>query len=184
MSHEVVLRALCPAVLCVAAVSACKPPPTDADLERDLPQAAPTYASDPLPSPDTQGAVWALSAKQSDTIIYGIPGSPAIMALACLDGGSDTGDLPRFRITRMSPADEGAGALLALVGNGHIGRVPVDAVEVAGATIWQGDVLAADNALEPLAGPRQLTATIPGAGMVTLNPSALPMKLLDDCRAR
>lgn len=164
----------------VALVAACKPPPTDVDLGRELPEAEPSYASEPLPSPDTKGAVWAVSAKDADTLIYGVPGNQAVMAIACVGDSTPA----RIRITRMSPADEGAGAMLAMVGNGHIGRVPVDAVKVSGKLVWQGDTMAADSDLEPLAGPRQLTATIPGAGMVTLNPSALPMQLLDDCRAR
>ncbi len=174
------MRATLAIIAACSIVCACKPPPTDAGLDRDLPQDVPTYASEPLPSPDVEGAVWAPSPKVADRIIYGVPGEPAIMAMSCRDGRG----LPRVRITRMSPADEGAGALLALVGNGHIGRMPVDAVEVSGKFIWQGEVLAADSALEPLAGPRQLTATIPGAGLVTLNASDLPMTLLEDCRGR
>lgn len=164
----------------VVAVSGCKPPPTDAEMGRDAPEEAPAYASDPLPSPDTEGAVWARSPQNAQRIVYGVPGEPALMALTCLAQG----ELPRVEITRMSPADEGAGALLALIGNGHIGRMEVDALEVAGRTVWQGTTLAANPALEPLAGPRQLTATIPGAGMVTLNPSTLPMAFLEACRSR
>lgn len=164
----------------VAGLVGCKPPPTDAEIGRDAPEEAPAYASEPLPSPDTQGGLWATSPKSPQRIVYGIPGEPALMALTCLAGDG----LPRVQITRMSPADEGAGALLALIGNGHIGRMEVDAIEVAGRSVWQGTTLAADPALEPLAGPRQLTATIPGAGMVTLNPSPLPMAFLEDCRER
>lgn len=164
----------------LVAVSACKPPPTDADLNRNLPEPAPSYASDPLPSPDIAAAVWAQSPGNPDRLIYGVPGSPALMAITCLSQGAP----PRLRVTRISPADEGAGALMALVGNGHIGRIEVDAIEVGGKSVWRGEVLAADTALEPLAGPRALTATVPGAGMVTLNPSPLPMALLADCRAR
>ncbi|MEL6737360.1 MAG: hypothetical protein AAFO28_00380 [Pseudomonadota bacterium] len=164
----------------IAAASGCKPPPTDAEMGRDAPEEAPVYASDPLPSPETEGAVWAVSPQNAERIVYGVPGEPALMALTCLTGSG----LPRIQITRMSPADEGAGALLALIGNGHIGRMQVDAIEVAGRSVWQGTTLAANPALEPLAGPRQLTATIPGAGMVTLNPSPLPMAFLEDCRSR
>ncbi len=174
------MRTLTPALIALLALTACKPPPADADMARELPEAAPTYASEPLPSPKTEGAVWAVSAKDKNRIVYGVPGDPALMALSCLSDER----LPRFQITRMSPADEGAGAMLAFVGNGHIGRLEVDATEVRGQTIWQGETLAADAALEPLAGPRQLTATIPGAGMVTLNPSALPMEFLQNCRGR
>ena len=147
-------------------------------MDRGASQAEPSRASAPLPSPETEGALWTVSAQNSGRIIYGVPGSPALIALTCLGRGAP----PRVQITRFSPADEGAGALLALVGNGHIGRIEVDATEIDGRSIWQGDVLAADTRLEPLAGPRQLTATIPGAGMVTLNPSPLPMELISTCR--
>ncbi|MEO0590127.1 MAG: hypothetical protein AAFZ11_06150 [Pseudomonadota bacterium] len=164
----------------LTALAACKPPPTDAGLKRDAAEEAPAYASDPLPSPDTEGAVWARSPQNAQRIVYGVPGKPALMALTCLSGEG----LPRLQVTRMSPADAGAGAILAFVGNGHIGRMDVDAITVTGRIVWQGTTLAADAALEPLAGPRQLTATVPGAGMVTLNPSPLPMEFLEDCRSR
>ena len=138
------------------------------------------YASDPLPSPDTQGAVWAVSPQDKDRLIYGVPGAPALVALTCL-GDSVA---PRLRIARLSPADEGAGALMALVGNGHIGRIAVDALEVNGRRVWQGEALAIDTAFEPLAGPRSLTVTVPGAGMVTVNESEAAMQFLENCRSR
>ncbi|MEM7702221.1 MAG: hypothetical protein AAF251_09830 [Pseudomonadota bacterium] len=162
------------------ALSACKPPPTDADMNRDLPEAAPTYASEPLPSPETEGAFWAVSPNDPNRLIYGVPGSPALLALTCLSESA----IPRLRITRMSPADEDAGALLAMVGNGHIGRVEVDAVEVNGRFVWQGEKLAADEKWEPLAGPRSYTVTVPGAGMVTVNEGEVAMAFLEECRSR
>ncbi len=180
MGREVVkfTPALTP-ILLTCAVAACKPPPTDADLSRDMPQTAPTFASDPLPSPDTEGAIWAASPTSEGRIIYGIPGDPALLALECMAG---QGELAALQITRLSPADENAGALLAMVGNGHIGRMEVDAREVNGQVVWQGEEVAADILWESLAGPRQLTATVPGAGMVTLNPSPLPGLLIEACR--
>lgn len=165
------------AVVALLSLAACKPPPTDADMARDMPADEPTYASDPLPSPDTEGAIWAESA-ETERIIYGVPGQPALMALSCNRDGSE----PALRITRMSPADAGGGAMLALIGNGAIGRMEVDATEVSGRSIWQGEQAAADDVWEPLAGPRQVTVTVPGAGMVTLNPSELPWEMLLGCR--
>lgn len=163
----------------LVALAACKPPPTDAGLDREVPQAAPTFASDPLPSPDTEGAIWAPST-EAQRIIYGVPGQPALIALACIerDGQSEA-----LRITRISPADEGAGALLALIGNGAIGRIEVDATKQGNGFVWQGELPAADTRWEPLNGPRGATATVPGAGMVTLNASRLPEDLLRECRA-
>lgn len=170
-------RALAMAV--VFALAGCKPPPTDADLARGMPEAEVMTASDPLPSPDTQGAMWAPSPNVEGRIIYGIPGEAAQVALECVDGNSQ---LPMLTISRLVPADEGAGAMLALVGNGHIGRLPVDTAEMGGRSVWQGTRLAADPSWEPLAGPRKVTLTVPGAGMVTLNPSLLAWETLARCR--
>ncbi|QIQ85548.1 hypothetical protein [Erythrobacter sp.] len=158
-------------------LAACKPPPTDETLTREAPVAEPVFASAPLPSPEAEGAVWAKSAKAADRIVYGIPGEPALIALAC-DRAAGT-----LTITRFAPADEGAEAMLALIGNGHVGRLPVDATEAGKLRVWQGTHDAASEEWEPLAGPRKLTATLPGAGMVELAPSPLPMELVETCRA-
>ncbi|MEE4153639.1 MAG: hypothetical protein V2I27_05725 [Erythrobacter sp.] len=155
--------------------SACKPPPTDAGLDRELPAPEPAYAPEPLPSPETQGAVWAASESAERRIVYGIPGQSALMAMDCLEES-------RVRITRLSPADEGAGVMLALVGNGAIGRIPLDAREHGTRFVWKGEIAADAFELEPFAGPRQITATVPGAGMITLNPSPIPQEFLEACR--
>jgi len=175
LKRACILFALAPAV---ALIAACKPPPTDADMLRDMPEAAPIFASEPLPSPETEGAVWALSSRTDGRLIYGVPGEAALLALDC-----DTNGTPMIQITRISPADEGAGALLALVGNGHIGRVKIDATKVNDQFFWVGEAYAEDELWEPLTGPRELIATVPGAGMVTLNPSAFPGQLITSCRA-
>jgi len=175
------------AVGITAALTACKPPPTDEALERELPDAQPVFASAPLPSPETDGAIWTVSARNRDRIIYGVPGKPALMALTCIaEDGAGNGPA-RLRVSRISPADEGASALLALVGNGHIARIKVEAAETSGAIIWRGEVEArgaAEGKLAPLSGARALTATVPGAGMVTLNPSAIPMEMIESCAQR
>ncbi len=160
-------------LLIVLAVAACKPPPTDADMRRDMPSVAPSFASTPIESPPSEGALWAESSTP-DRLIYGQPGQPIQLSLMCT--GTD------LEITRYAPADEGAGALMALVGNGHIGRFEVDASLVRGRLVWQGSQDAMSDVWDPLTGPRQLIATVPGGGKVTLNPSALPMELIGKCR--
>ena len=167
-------------VIGVGGLAGCKPPPTDANLTRGVRGPEPVYASDPLPSPDTQGADWVVSPQDEERLIYGVPGAPALVALKCLGDSVPR----RLRITRLSPADEGAGALMALVGNGHIGRIAVDALEVSGRRVWEGEALAKDIAFEPLAGPRSLTVTVPGAGMVTINEGEAAMQFLENCRSR
>lgn len=173
------MRALALAALTTLALAGCKPPPTDAGMDRERPQEALDFASEPLPSPETEGAGWAPSSRVEGRIIYGVPGEPALLALECLD---EEDRAPRIQITRLSPADEGASALLALVGNGHIGRLAVEAREVDGRSVWQGELLAADLAWEPLSGPRSLGVTVPGAGRVELNPNPLPGELVEQCR--
>lgn len=164
-------------LIAISALAGCKPPPGDAGMDRELPRDEPTFASAPLPSPDTQGAIWAPSAASDARIIYGVPEEPALLSLECNQDGAE----PLVEITRMAPADEGAEALLALVGNGAIGRIEVDAREVGTRVFWRGAVSPADRNIEPLKGPRKLTATIPGAGMVDLNPSPLPGAFLEAC---
>ena len=155
------------------ALGACKPPPTDADMRRDIPSVAPTFASDPIASPPSEGALWAES-RAPGRIIYGQPGEQVQVALACND--------ETIEVTRFADADEGAEALLAMVGNGHIGRLEVAAVELASGRFWQGSAPATSDVWEPLTGARQLTLTVPGAGMVTINPSVLPLMLVSMCR--
>jgi hypothetical protein len=174
------LRFFCSATLAIGLIglTACKPPPTDADLTRDRPEAGTMQASVPQPSPETQGALWTLSPQNRDRLIYGVPGSPALIALTCLPQSPSA----RLAITRLSPADKGAGALLALVGNGHIGRIKVDAVDYDGQSVWRGEALASDPDFEPLAGPRSLSVTVPGAGIVRVDENAVAMQFVERCR--
>ncbi|WP_108788103.1 hypothetical protein [Erythrobacter sp. Alg231-14] len=167
-------------ILLLSGAAACKPPPTDADIVRDMPGDVATFASDPLPSPDTEGAFWAVPEVDEPRIIYGVSSQPPLIALRCV---SPEDMVPVVQITRLSPADDGAEALLAMVGNGHIGRIPVDSTDVRGRGVWHGGAPAADLAWEALAGPRQLTLTVPGAGMVTINPSTMPGALIVACRS-
>lgn len=169
------------ALIPLIALAACKPPPTDADTARAATIVSLQAPSPPLPSPDTTGAVWRMSEKQEGRIVYGLPGEPALLALDCLPGQS--ADAPAtIRIARYAPADRGAGALLALIGNGAIGRLEVDAVRQGQRQFWQGEAPANNPGWEPLGGPREMTATVPGAGLVRLNPSPLPMQFLEACR--
>lgn len=167
-------------MLPLVALAACKPPPTDAELDREAPPEDLVFASDPLPSPETEGAVWAQSSTPG-RIIYGIPGEPALVSLDCVR----IGDAPaRLRIARLAPADEGAGALLALVGNGAVGRIEVDATARGKGFVWQGEEQAQSQSWDPLDGPRQVTLTVPGAGMVTINRSQAALAFVRECRSQ
>ncbi|MEQ5788692.1 hypothetical protein J3454_12380 [Erythrobacter sp. NFXS35] len=172
------------ALVAALALHACKPPPTDAATARADSLPLPAAPSTPLPSPDTTGAVWAASGGPEGAtpmrLVYGIPGEPVLLALECLEPGTPDA---RLRISRQSPADKGAGALLALIGNGYIGRFPVDSTDQGGRLMWQGEVPADAQGWNALIGQREATATVPGAGLVRLNPSPLPAQLVEACRA-
>ncbi len=160
------------------ALAGCKPPPTDSAVARVSLVTSTKGPSEPIASPDVTGAVWAATGNPL-RLVYGIPGKPVLLALECRAPGTPEASL---RITRHAPADEGAAALLALIGNGWIGRFPVDATPVAGQSLWQGDVPAAAREWAALKPERESTVTVPGAGLLRLNPSPLPIALVTTCR--
>ena len=157
--------------------TACKPPVSDDDSSRGSAVSSRLAASTPMNSPDSDGAIWSVGESEA-RIIYGQPGSSPYLALACEGEGPDA----HIRITRYAPADEGAGALLALVGNSHAARIPVDSAWNGRAWIWEGTISAHAPNLEVITGQREATATVPGAGEITLNPSYAPAQLISDCR--
>jgi hypothetical protein len=160
------------------ALSGCKPPPTDAAMARVPLRPAAGGPSTPLPSPDTTGALWAATAKPL-RLVYGVPGQPVLVALECLAPASPEA---RLKITRHAPADDGAGALLALIGRGAIGRFPVDATDVGGRLLWQGEAAALAPGWDAFKSGTEATVTVAGAGLVRLNPSPLPFQLVETCR--
>lgn len=166
------------AVLAALSLPGCKPPPTDAAISRSVIVPLAGGPSVPLASPVTDDAIWAQSAAPL-RLVYGVPGQPVLLALECLDAATPTA---RLAITRHAPADKGAGALLALIGNGRIGRFPVDASAQGGRLLWQGEVPASAPGWDAFKGQREATATVPGAGLLKLNPSPLPMQLVEMCR--
>lgn len=173
----------CPAVLALCALAACAPPAADGYVERvDLAESR-DFASAPLPSPDTTGAVWVATDLRPGIdarLVYGVPGAAPLLALECLADGEGAG---RLEFTRFAKADAKAQALMALVGNGHVARVPVDAQYNGRAWLWRGGDAADRTDFNVLTGPRDVTVTVPGAGLVTLTASPLPGELVSQCRA-
>ena len=164
-------------MIAMLALAACKPPVVDDDSARGGSGATTVAPLPPIPSPESEGAIWSVGDGPA-RIIYGQPGSHPYLALAC----EDPGPKGNIRITRYAPADEGAGALLALVGNSHVARIAVDATWNGRAWIWEGTISAHSPNLEVLTGQREATATVPGGGEVVLNPSHAPAQLISECR--
>jgi hypothetical protein len=167
------------AALSCLLLSACKPPATDGFVEREARAKPSEGPSQPLDSPETEGAIWSTSATPM-RLIYGRPGEPALLAMACEHKAGPA----QLRFTRFARADKGAQAFLALIGNGHVARIPVDAIESQGQWIWEGYSNPSDQRMEAFSGARAVTATIPGAGMVRLNASPLTSELVEACAAQ
>lgn len=158
------------------ALAACQPPAADNYVERVELAEKQRSVGEPIRSPDTQGAIWA-AAEEPLRLLYGKPGEPPLIALACDLAGHE----PQLHVTRFARADAEAKALFAFVGNGHIARIPVDAEYNGRAWLWEGSVPADTYQLGALTGPRALYATLPGAGRVEINASPRPGQLIEAC---
>lgn len=165
------------AALPIIALAACKPPATE-ELAKGEAARQITMPSTPLDSPDTTGAFWAASEDQN-RLMYGMPGERALFALTCVEAE----DGKRILYERLAPADAEAKAVLSLIGNSHVARVQIDAVErQKDEWIWRGSVPADSPDLEVLTGLREVEATVPGAGSVIFNPSTSPGIFIAECR--
>jgi len=162
----------------LALLVGCQPPAAESYLERGQAHGARAQTGIVLASPDVEGAQWA-EVTGEDRLVYGKPGKPPLFAIACI---ADTLGA-RLRLTRFAPADPEAKAFMALVGNGHVARLKVDATGSAMGWLWQGETPLDNDRLEALTGARALEATVPGAGTLKLNASHLPGQLIERCRA-
>lgn len=132
----------------------------------------------PLASPDTRRARWSVDAN-GQAIHFGDEGEAPMLSLDCRLGE----DPPQMRIIRHVRARPGQGALLPVIGNGMRSRFLVDARLVAGEWRWEGAVSAADPLLDVFMAPRDLTATLPGGGMLEIAGSRIPGEFVTWCRA-
>ncbi len=164
------------AIIVLAALAACRPPASDRYVERialDDERGGPTVLQT---SPDTEGAIWASSGSEA-RIVFGHPGEPPLLAIECVDDGA------LVSVTRYAATDPHAKGMMALIGNGHVERLKVDALPVGKhGWLWQGRFEPADPRLDALTGSRRLQLTIPGAGSLELPGSPRPGQLIERCR--
>ena len=164
--------------LMIALLAGCKPPASDDYVARTRIAGQADSPSVPILAPDTAGAIWA-PGSTGDRLIFGLPGQRPLMALECKAAGG------RSEVTyiRYALADPHAQAMLALIGNGHVSRLKIDAQRVKSVWLWQGTIDAHAPELDVFTGLREVEATVPGAGSLKLNPSDLPGALIARCRA-
>ena len=135
-------------------------------------------AEEPLPSPDTEGADWTVSA-DGRAIEFRKPDAPPFLTLACrIDA-----EPPQIRIIRHVTARPGEKALFPVIGNGTIARFKVDAALSDNEWRWEGLLPADDALLEVFTGAREIEATLPGAGTLKIGGSRIPGQFISWCRA-
>ncbi len=133
----------------------------------------------PLASPDTSEARWAVD-ESGQAIHFADEGAERpLLSLDCRLSEQP----PQMRIIRHVRSRPGQGALLPVIGNGMIARFLVDATLQQGEWRWEGAVEAADPMLDVFTGPRPITATLPGGGMLEIAGSRIPGEFITWCRA-
>lgn len=132
----------------------------------------------PLNSPDTSAAQWVVD-EGGQAIHFGNAGEGPLLTLDC----RLSEDPPQMRIIRHVRSRPGQGALFPVIGNGMRARFLVDAVLAGGEWRWEGTVRADDPLLDVFTGPRALTATLPGGGMLEIGGSRVPGEFVAWCRA-
>lgn len=124
-----------------------------------------------------EGAQWRSA---PDGLHFGLAGQADLFAVACTHAADGTALL---RVTRAARAEVGAKALFALIGNGRIARLPLDASRAGEAGEWQGLLPASDARLDVLRGGNRIEATLPGGGTLKLPASSELGRVLEACRA-
>lgn len=167
------------------ALAACSPASGDTPQAQDRPLdavrisllvAKPASAPAPAaiaPQERTDKPEWTATPSGA-TLAYA--GEAPLLSIACKG--------ERLVITRHAPADPGAQALFALIGNGAIVRLPVNATPFVGTNqqVWQGDLAGSDPAAAVfLRG--SIAATLPGAGKIMLPASDISAGVVRRCGA-
>ncbi len=164
-------------------LSACSP--SGGDPAQQSPDNAIRIALPSEPAPlelapqQPAGAEW--SAAGNGSVNFGLPGQLPLLSISCTLSAEGKSRIAYVRRTR---AAEGAKALLAIEGNGHVARVAMDVVRAGDPGEWRGAIDAALETSGAIKGGASMTATLPGGGALKMPPSPDAGRLLDACRER
>ena len=162
-------------------LSACSP------SQKDEQTGANGYVRVPIPTEPAaletapaqpEGGAWRGAANGG--IEFGLPGQPALFAVSCTHGSDGAARLHFVRRTR---AEEGARALMAIEGNLHVARVPMNVTRPGDPGEWQGELDAHLETAGAIKGGMSMVATLPGGGALKMPPSGEGSRLLEACRA-
>ena len=165
------------AILATFVLAACGQAEEPVDGQRISLEDARGEVREPLPSPDTENASWTV-ATDGQAVRFGNAGERPFLSLAC----RVRDDPPTITVIRHAPARPGEKALFPVIGNGTISRFKVDAGLADNEWRWAGTLPADDPLLEVFTGPREIEATLPGAGTLRIAGSRIPGEFIAWCR--
>ena len=129
--------------------------------------------------PNSTGARWTIWANGLG-IGFGKDAAAPYISLTCR---LKSGQQPRLTVIRHATSEPEAKALFAVLGNGIAARFKVDAVLADGeGWRWEATLQASAGEFDVFTGPREIEATLPGAGTILFPPSNLPREFIAWCR--
>ena len=129
-------------------------------------------------SPDVTHAVWS-AGSDSISARFGLPDETPMLTLAC---EMPTRTAPMIHIVRNTPAEPGAKALFALLGNAMNARLAAETHAHDGSWRWESEVSALDPQLDVFMDGGAVEATVPGGGTLKLAASTEPARVISACR--
>lgn len=169
------VRSACTLAL-VVTLAACGREPQVQRIELSESENAAALALNPLPN--SFGARWHV-ANDGKGLELARPGGQPFLTLHCTLA---QGIAPQLTVIRHAQSAPGAKALFAVLGNGVISRMKLDAKLVRGGWHWEGTYPADAPELDAFTGKRDIEATLPGAGTLRIGGSALPREFIGWCR--
>ena len=130
-------------------------------------------------SPDTTGAKWTIT-PDGKGIDFGKVVTKPFLSLTCAI--SEDKSPPQLTIIRHAQSQPGAKALFAVLGNGIVSRLKLDAALGRDGWRWEGHYPASSPELDVFTGTRDIQATLPGGGMLQIAGSNLPRDFVNWCR--
>lgn len=129
-------------------------------------------------SPDVTHAVWS-AGTDSKSVGFGLPDEAPMLTLAC---EMPDKAVPTIHIIRNTPAEPGAKALFALLGNAMNARLAAETHAHDGTWRWESEVSALDPQLDVFMDGGAVEATVPGGGTLKLAASSEPGRVISACR--
>jgi hypothetical protein len=130
------------------------------------------------PLPKSLGARWHVSG-DGKGIELARPADAPFLTLHCVIA---VGAEPQLAVIRHARSEPGAKALFAVLGNGVVSRMKLDAKLAREGWRWEATYPATAPELDVFTGQREIEATLPGAGMLKIGGSPLPREFIQWCR--